>query len=411
MGKNISITRERAAKIATKASGALCHRVHVEGDGLLHTTVEIDIDSAGLRRGKTETLIALLYEDATPTTTPVIAQAAEAPAPEPADDTTGAMESNGSSDDATEPDGADAGDADASTAPENEDADASDAADDEDAAENPATEPKEEKDLTTDGETSDESGVSPSPSAPVAPEVPSAGLPFASPEDPKNALVITKKVAIPKNPETKTIKVSYATTIDGTADTDAVLIVTSYRNKTPLIAALAVLALFAIAVAILLANWGDPRARKGYYEGKTKEEIQADLDSQVDWYSMEISCASAMTMLEGQTEVDARIENVVNNHCDQKVKMYLTGSPDDVLYESGAIAPGEYIQTVPLKRALPVGRHAVTVEFQGYDQSPTLLSNEGKILGHDTFGASCAAQVTIEVLPAGSELPGEEGTK
>lgn len=162
---------------------------------------------------------------------------------------------------------------------------------------------------------------------------------------------------------------------------------------------LGVLAIAVLAVACALLQWGDPRARKGYYEGKTPEEIQEDLNEEVAWYAMEISVASTMQVGEGQTRVEARVENVENNHCDQKVRMYPTGDPTDVLFESGALAPGEYLQFVDLAHPLPVGRNAVTVEFQGYERTPTLVSDEGQILGHDRFGASAAAEVTIDVLP------------
>lgn len=156
----------------------------------------------------------------------------------------------------------------------------------------------------------------------------------------------------------------------------------------------------AFVVGYILLSWGDPRARKGYYEGKTPDEIQDDLNRQVDWYAMEISVASSMQIQEGDTQVEARLENVENNHCDQKVRMYPTDDPSDVLFESGAIAPGEYLQYVDLAHPLPVGRNLVTVEFQGYETNPTLISDEGQLLGHDRFGASTAAEVTIDVLPA-----------
>jgi hypothetical protein len=167
--------------------------------------------------------------------------------------------------------------------------------------------------------------------------------------------------------------------------------------------ALAITLTVSFVVVVVICNvlgWGDPRARKGYYKGKTAEEIQRDLDQQVDWYSMEISVASVMELAEGETEVEARIENVENNHCDQKVRMYLTDNPDDVLFESGAIAPGEYLFRANLAHPLPVGTHNVTVEFQGYERTPTLLSNEGVPLGHNRFGASASAEVTINVRPS-----------
>ena len=171
------------------------------------------------------------------------------------------------------------------------------------------------------------------------------------------------------------------------------------RTKRALIVVI-VLLFVATVVELVLGVWKDPRAKKGYYEGKTPEEIQRDLDSQVDWYAMEISVAGAMQMTEGQTQVEARLENVDNNHCDQKVRMYLTNNPSDVLFSSGALSPGEYLQYVELAHPLPVGHHDVTVEFQGYERTPTLMSDEGQILGHDRFGASAAAEVTIDVLPS-----------
>ena len=162
-------------------------------------------------------------------------------------------------------------------------------------------------------------------------------------------------------------------------------------------AAVACLACAAMAANLALSMWSDPAAKRGHYEGKTDEEIQADLDADVAWYAMEISVASAMTVPEGETTVEARIENPEANHCDQKVRI-LTAEGEE-LYASGALHPGEYLQTVELAHPLPLGTHTLTVEFQGYEQAPTLLSDEGKLLGHDTFGASCAAQVELTVVP------------
>ena len=168
--------------------------------------------------------------------------------------------------------------------------------------------------------------------------------------------------------------------------------------------AVCLVAAVALAVVALMNPWGDPRAKRGYYDGKTKEEIQDDLNEQVAWYSMEISIASYMEVREGGREVEARIENVEANHCDQKVIIYEVGHPDDVLYESGAIAPGEYIQDIELKHALEPGRHDLVAVFQGYEQNLSLISDEGQILGHDTFGASCSAEVVLYVVPEGAPM-------
>ncbi|MEE0028180.1 MAG: hypothetical protein U0J70_11355 [Atopobiaceae bacterium] len=178
------------------------------------------------------------------------------------------------------------------------------------------------------------------------------------------------------------------------------IIVERVRDPRLPIAAAVAFVVIVVTAAWLLGAWGDPSARKGHYEGKTTEEIQADLDADVAWHSMEISVASRINVPEGQTRIEARIENVEANHCDQKVRIWETGHEDDVLFESGALAPGEYLQYVELAHPLDVGEHVLTVQFQGYEQQPALLSNEGVPLGHDTFGASCAAEVVLEVTPA-----------
>ena len=141
-------------------------------------------------------------------------------------------------------------------------------------------------------------------------------------------------------------------------------------------------ALLVVVVAYAILCWGDPRARKGYYQGKSEEEIRSDLDEQVDWYAMEISVASVMEMDEGQTRAEARLENVVNNQ------------------QASTFWQKDMMQYVDLAHPLPVGSNKVTVEFQGYEQQPTLVSDEGQLLGHDRFGASAAAEVTILVRPS-----------
>jgi hypothetical protein len=180
----------------------------------------------------------------------------------------------------------------------------------------------------------------------------------------------------------------------------AVLAVNARRRRLLALAA-ATVAVPCVTAAALLCSWGDPAARRGHYEGMTPEEIRAELSRDVAWHSMEISVAPRVRMTEGSTSLEARIENPEANRCDQKVKVWEAGREGDVLYESGAIAPGEHIQHVKLAHPLPLGTHRLIVEFQGYDRTPALLSDEGVFLGHDTFGASCAAEMEVEVVPAG----------
>lgn len=213
----------------------------------------------------------------------------------------------------------------------------------------------------------------------------------------RRALAIPMSVHPHDGQENVTLRVS-ANIPDHAGKWVDILVERMHPSLLPLVVALLIAT--AVTAACILGSWGDPTARKGHYEGKTTAEIRADLDQDIAWDEMEISVASHVTMTEGSTSCELRVENVESNHCDQKVRVWETGSEDDVLYESGAISLGEYLQTVELAHPLEVGTHTLTVQFQGYEQSPTLISDEGRVLGHDTFGASCAAEVTVEVVPA-----------
>ena len=124
-----------------------------------------------------------------------------------------------------------------------------------------------------------------------------------------------------------------------------------------------------IGVAIYMFNqdsWYDTNSKSGSYEGKTQEEIQADLNRIVEEGMMNISIAATVYFEDGASYGDARIENIAANNKDQKVVITLDDT-DEVIYESGAIAPGEYIQSIKLAQDLEPGTYAATATFTGYD--------------------------------------------
>ena len=131
-------------------------------------------------------------------------------------------------------------------------------------------------------------------------------------------------------------------------------------------------------------SWFDSSASAGQYEGKSEEEIIAALNAQVEEGMMNISIASAISFANGAAEGEARIENIQANHVDQKVSITLDDTGETV-YESGALAPGQYIQTIKLSKDLDAGSYRATVLFTGYDRET-----------HEKTGAA-AAQVTLVV--------------
>lgn len=113
--------------------------------------------------------------------------------------------------------------------------------------------------------------------------------------------------------------------------------------------------------------WFDPSATTGGYESMSAEEIQDDLDRKVAEGSMNVSIASSITFADGGTAAQARIENIEENHYDQKVSITLDET-GEVLYESGAIAPGQKIDMIEIAHPLSSGAHDATATFTGFDR-------------------------------------------
>ena len=128
----------------------------------------------------------------------------------------------------------------------------------------------------------------------------------------------------------------------------------------------------------------DPNAQVGQYEGKTEEEIQAELDKIVEEGMFNISINSTVLMASGKDEAELRIENIAANHHLMSVEI-TRDDTGEVLYSSGLIEPGYYIQSVPLDVVLPAGSHSATALFTAYD-----LETEQPV-------GQAAAKITFEV--------------
>lgn len=133
-----------------------------------------------------------------------------------------------------------------------------------------------------------------------------------------------------------------------------------------------------------LEDWYDSNAAQGQFEGKSKEEIQAALNEEVAKGMMNISIAAVITFPDGASEGEARIENIAANPMDQKVTIALKDG-DEVVYESGAIAPDQHIQNIKLSRDLEPGEYAAVAMFTGYDRET-----------HKKTGQA-AAEITLRV--------------
>ena len=129
----------------------------------------------------------------------------------------------------------------------------------------------------------------------------------------------------------------------------------------------------------------DPNAALGQLEGKTQEEIQAELDRIVEEGMFNISIASQVEFADGQSEGELRIENVPNNPYLMKVEITRDDTGETV-YTSGMIEQNHHIQTAKLAVDLDAGDYPCTAVFYAHDPETEELVGQA------------AAKLTISVL-------------
>lgn len=163
----------------------------------------------------------------------------------------------------------------------------------------------------------------------------------------------------------------------------------SATAKRVIAAVVAVVVLAGVGVGAWLAlnpgsSFFDPNAQAGQAPYKTPEEIQAELDRVVEEGMFNISIASVIEFADGTAPGTAYIENVPGNRYAMKVALALDDTGEAV-YESGGIAPGNYIESVTLSRDLDAGTYPATATFTAFDKDT--LDEIGK----------AAAKVTLVV--------------
>ena len=155
-----------------------------------------------------------------------------------------------------------------------------------------------------------------------------------------------------------------------------------------------VLLILVMAIAVWLLVWlfacngsslFDPSAQTVQAPYKTDEEIQAELDRVVEEGMFNISIASVIEFEDGTSEGTAYIENVPGNHYNMQVSI-AEDETGDVLYESGVLAPNQYIEKIALAKDLEPGTYEATATFRAVDTTT-----------FDEIGQA-AAKVSIVVL-------------
>lgn len=128
----------------------------------------------------------------------------------------------------------------------------------------------------------------------------------------------------------------------------------------------------------------DPFAQTGILPDMSEEQIQEELNRVVEEGMLNVSIAGRIIFDDGAGQGKANIVNSEANHYIQKVRLELVDT-GEVLYESGGIKPGQYIQFITLDRDLDPGEYSAAAVFTAY------TIEERQLVG------STSARVTILV--------------
>lgn len=161
----------------------------------------------------------------------------------------------------------------------------------------------------------------------------------------------------------------------------------SERNKKRRTVALIVLLLLLLSIGgCTIWQFAQPKADPGAtvqgYEGKSDEEIIADLNRQADESRMTISVSAKPKLSDGKVRVN------VSNVAENKFSQTFTLSQDGVeLYSSGLIAPGEVVEWCDAPDA---HEGPATVTVQGCDRETGSPSGNPQTVSVTIVAASTA---------------------
>lgn len=143
------------------------------------------------------------------------------------------------------------------------------------------------------------------------------------------------------------------------------------RRKWPKVLLIIFIICCLVAAGVFAFLWmgGGKSARSGtagQLEGKTEDEIQAELDRVVDEGMFNISIASTVQMADGSSPAELRIENVPGNRYLMRVTIVLDDTGQQI-YATELIEPNFHIQQDLLDVDLDAGTYEATALFYAYD--------------------------------------------
>lgn len=119
----------------------------------------------------------------------------------------------------------------------------------------------------------------------------------------------------------------------------------------------------------------DQSALEGFLPGKSDEEIQAELNRIIDESRFNVTINTLITVEDG--EADVRIENVPANNYYMQVDLYVYPEQNNtentqLLYQSGVIQQGHYIEKAKVKTSLPAGYYDAVAVFHALYPDETM---------------------------------------
>lgn len=122
----------------------------------------------------------------------------------------------------------------------------------------------------------------------------------------------------------------------------------------------------------------------GDLPGKTREERQRELDSIVEegMLAMSINATPAGKISGTDQAINWLIENPSNQRKLIRVEVWKDDSGEKI-YETGAIPPGNYVESAPLTVKLPPGQYSCTAKFFAYKE------------GNEDYIGQAAAQIIL----------------
>ena len=120
----------------------------------------------------------------------------------------------------------------------------------------------------------------------------------------------------------------------------------------------------------------------GDIPGKTKEERQRELDSVVEEGMLNMSMNITPSGRATGSESDRSINWLIENPSNQGKLIRVEISRDDTgekIYETGAIRPGNYVESAPLEEKLPAGEYPCTAVFFAYQEDTEALIGQAAV--------------------------------